>query len=94
MLTTTNYYNSPIIYNGRNSHTNAEKASVGASSMQILMKFLCNYVERPFIDLFNDITNVNITQSLHITFAQPFKPSKSLSDVERGKEKSEMCQTY
>jgi hypothetical protein len=49
--------------------TNAEKASVGASRMQFLVKFLCNYLERPFTELFNDITNVNITQSLQITFA-------------------------
>ena len=56
-------------FDGRNSHKNGEEASVGTSRMQILVKLVCNYLERPFIDLFNDITYTYITQSLDITFA-------------------------
>ena len=62
--------------------------------MQILVKTKCNYVERPFLYIFNDITYINITQRLHITFAYYFKPSNRLSIREQGKEKSEMCNFY
>ena len=54
------------------------------------MKIICNYKETPFRDLSNDISHINITQRLHITFTYYFLPQK----VETGKEKSEMCNFY